>query len=460
MAIQTRETSARRGGPSESGDAEERGSTPPLLTEMLGAIGVLTLLALPGLPYGPDANPPARVAGTTGVAARSATTACGPTARSAVDSTYAGWTDLVAGRDSLPPAAFTARADSIVERSFALQRAARQILGDRWEELDAHRQTETIGALRRAIRREALAALAGGEGRPPRLTFDGREEADGADRLRYRVEGAGTSLVFHLARTADGACAIHDVAIGGDGHLKAYRERARKLLNDYSFPYMIAEIAGDSVVVLEDFESSPEGELPEAWGWKDADDDKNKPYRIRVEDGNRYLEATDEGESVILGKEIKWNLEKYPYVSFRVRVHRIPEGGDERYDDTVDSAAGLYFTYRRKLFGKIPESVKYVWSSTLPVGAAAIRDGIGRPWQVVFGSGREELGEWRTYTFDLRDAYRKTFGGNPPSKPIGIGILSDANSTNSVAYADYDHIVALESAPPGVDGGVDEIVTP
>ena len=135
-------------------------------------------------------------------------------------------------------------------------------------------------------------------------------------------------------------------------------------------------------------------------------------------------------------------------------------GGDERDDRKVDSAAGVYLTLNMKFFGKIPESVKYVWSSTLPVGAAVRRDGVGRPWQVVIGSGEDGIGEWRTYVFDLRQAYTDTFGGSPPSRTVGIGILSDANSLDSQAYADYDDIRALRSAPDGVSSGVGEIMPP
>ncbi|MDT8436191.1 MAG: DUF3047 domain-containing protein [Gemmatimonadota bacterium] len=213
-------------------------------------------------------------------------------------------------------------------------------------------------------------------------------------------------------------------------------------------------------VVLEDFESSPLGGLPEGWDWRDSDDDKEKPYAVVEADGNRYLQARDEGQSVILGKEIRWNLKEYPYLSFRVRVHEIPRGGDERDDEKVDSAAGIYVTYDKKAFGTIPVSVKFVWSSTLPVGAATIRPGIGRPWQVVFDSGEEGLGEWRIYVVDLREVYRSTFRRDPPDRPLGIGILSDANSTSSRAWADYDDIIAWRDPPPGIRREVLELLPP
>ena len=86
------------------------------------------------------------------------------------------------------------------------------------------------------------------------------------------------------------------------------------------------------------------------------------------------------------------------------------------------------------------------------MGSAARRSGTGRPWVVVAESGAEGLGEWRTYSFNLYEAYKKTFGSEPPDRPIGIGLLSDANSTKSSAYADYDDILALKQAD--ADSGV------
>ena len=88
----------------------------------------------------------------------------------------------------------------------------------------------------------------------------------------------------------------------------------------------------------------------------------------------------------------------------------------------------------------------------MPVGSTMRRNGIGKPWNVVAESGEEHLGEWRTYVFNAYEAYQKTFGGDPPDDAVGIGILSDANSTHSLAYADYDDIRALKNA--NADSGV------
>ncbi len=388
---------------------------------------------------------------------------CEGSAERRIDATYARWVRLRRMGGDIGNDEFAKRAEELVGEVFSLDGMSTRILGGRWQDLDEVRRSQFTQALARSVR-FTLVEYFEDSGETPALRPAAEEMTveGGVVEARYWLVSPDSSdwFTFRLAADGAGSCGIVDIRKGNRSLLGNLKRQVKELLDDYSFPYMIAELGHYGAVVLADFENDVEGELPKGWTWRGSDKDKNKPYRVKVEGGNRYLEATDEGESVILGHEIKWNLDEFPYVSFRVRVHQIPEGGDERDNKKVDSAAGIYFTYRKKFFGKIPESAKYVWSSTLPVGSAVRRDGIGRPWQIVFGSGEEGLGEWRTYVFDLRQAYTLTFGGTAPSKSIGVGILSDANSLKLKAYADYDDIRALREAPPGVTSGITEILSP
>jgi len=210
-------------------------------------------------------------------------------------------------------------------------------------------------------------------------------------------------------------------------------------------------------LVLEDFEEGPVDGLPPGWKARRYGNAEQPPYRIHEERGNRFLRAEDRGENVMLYKEVRWNAREYPYLSFRWRIRSVPEGADERREDKADSAAGLYLSYRRKV-GIVPESVKFVWSGLLPPGSAFRRPGMGMPWTVVAGSGAPD-GSWRTFVFRTEDVYRKTFGKDPGDRPLGIGLLSDANSTGGLAAADYDDITVHRSPPPAVDE-VREILRP
>lgn len=347
----------------------------------------------------------------------------------------------------------------MVSQFFYLARLGAQILQKRWEKLSPREQASFLDALARAIKNKLERDIA------PFSTLNNakielKKTEIKKDFATVYHSAANNELSFYMLRKEDGSWKIINVKFGKNSLLRHYYSFCKKLLDKYSMAYLIAELGEYGSVVLEDFEANEVNQLPMGWSWKDKDDKKNKPYRVREEHGNRYLEARDHGESVILGKDIKWNLKEYPYVSFRWRVHKIPEGADERYNKSVDSAAGIYFVYRKKM-GLIPESVKYVWSSTLPVGSAMKRNGVGRPWMVVAESGKERLGEWRTYVFNAYEAYKATFGGNPPNRPIGVGVLSDANSMrrvnpDAVAYADYDDIRALKHAD--ANSGVKKIL--
>ncbi len=389
--------------------------------------------------------------------------ACEDSAERRIDVTYARWARLRSMGGDIGEDEFAQQAEELVREVFSLDGMSARILGGRWRDLDEGRRNKFTQALARSVRFTLVEYFDSSDETPAlRPAAEEMTVEGGVAEARYWLVTPDSSdwFTFRLAQDGTGSCGIVDIRKGDRSLLGPLKGQVKKLLDDYSFPYMIAELGRYDSVVLADFEGDIVGELPKGWTWRNGDKDKNKPYRVKVEDGNRYLEATDEGESVILGHEIKWNLNEFPYISFRVRVNKIPEGGDERDNKKVDSAAGIYITYRKKFFGKIPESAKYVWSSTLPVGSAVRREGIGRPWQIVFGSGEEGLGEWRTYVFDLRQAYTDTFGGNAPSKSIGVGILSDANSLKLKAYADYDDILALREAPPGVTSGVFETLAP
>jgi hypothetical protein len=228
-------------------------------------------------------------------------------------------------------------------------------------------------------------------------------------------------------------------------------------LERYSFAHLIAELSASAVVVLEDFEDGPLGGAPLGWKRRPFRPEvQTTPYRILAEEGNRFLRAEDRGENVMLYKEIRWDSKKYPYLAFRWRVRAVPAGSDERVEDRADSAAGLYLPYGRKL-GIVPETVKFVWSGSLAAGSAFRRPGIGMPWTVIAGSGEPDADLWQSFAFRTADVYRKTFGGEPGDRPLGVGVLSDSDSTRSFAAADYDDIVALRS--PRAGDRVQEIVS-
>ncbi|RMD86399.1 MAG: DUF3047 domain-containing protein [Calditrichaeota bacterium] len=346
----------------------------------------------------------------------------------------------------------------LIQELIDVPKISQMVLGKRWKKLNEYEQGRFVNAMSLAIQRKLLEEIKRyGDTDIPDFTFVSEESKENFAKLIYRLKGTSGNkdVALYFLATPEKGWKISNIIVNNKSLVRYYYSFCKKILDKYSLAYLEAELSDLGYVILEDFEDNTPGKFPSDWTWRKRDQKKHKPYVVRMEDSNHYLAAEDNGESVIIGKNIKWNIKKYPYISFKWRAHKLPVGGDERYGKTVDSAAGLYIVYKKKL-GLIPESVKYVWSTTLPIGSTMRRSGVGKPWMIVAESGDKHVGEWRTYVFNIYEAYKKTFGGDPPDKVLAIGILSDANSTHSQAYADYDDIIALRNAQ--ADSGVKKIL--
>ncbi len=195
-------------------------------------------------------------------------------------------------------------------------------------------------------------------------------------------------------------------------------------------------------IVIDDFDNANPGSFPIAWkAWRGDDKLARNMYSIHEEEGNRYLHAADDGSSVIIRKQLsEWDANEYPVLSWRWRARVLPEEGDERIGSKNDSSVAVYVVLKQNFIG-VPKTLKYVWSTTLPVGTYHRRDGIGRPHVIVLESGMGKLGQWVEESVDVYADYVRIFGDRPPRKAVGIGILTDGNATGTESQGDYDDFV-------------------
>ncbi len=197
---------------------------------------------------------------------------------------------------------------------------------------------------------------------------------------------------------------------------------------------------------LATFEHQTPGRPP--GGWKARGGDARKVYVVREEGGRKYLHADARDVSIQIGKEEEIDVRKTPVLAWRWRVAALPTGGDERKKETGDSAAGVYV-----VFGgwPIPNTIKYVWSSTLPQGTRLESPFAGQTKIVVLRSGMANAGQWVGERVNVLEDYR-TFFGKDPDPAKGIGILSDSDNTKSRSVADYDAIVAHAAGAVSASG--------
>lgn len=201
----------------------------------------------------------------------------------------------------------------------------------------------------------------------------------------------------------------------------------------------------NQVIPLETFEHSEVLTFPKGWKVRGNEDTARAIYHVQEENGNRFLHAHAQSQGIQIGIERKFQPQEFPRLRWRWRVMQLPPGGDERRTETNDSAAGIYILFDSRLF---PRIVKYVWSSTLPVGTRVQNPVYWRLKAIVLRSGPVGAEAWHQETVNFYQDYKELFG-REPEEVLAIGLLTSSDETKSVAIADYDDFTLLtaETSP-------------
>ncbi len=204
-----------------------------------------------------------------------------------------------------------------------------------------------------------------------------------------------------------------------------------------------------SAVTLEDFETYAAGGLPVQWVFlqgrslvpvSPAVMTEQEQFFIVQEQGNKFVRArvTDQAHRIILtnGKAFDWNLQTMPVLQWNWRAIHLPEGAREDRRNKNDTGAALYVYFDRDWLGR-PRTIKYTYSSTLPLGTEV---SFGSLQVIVVSSGAGGTGKWRTVARDVAADYQRLFARTPPDRPAAIALWSDSDNTHQTAIADFDNL--------------------
>ncbi|HET6568437.1 MAG TPA: DUF3047 domain-containing protein [Rhodothermales bacterium] len=201
--------------------------------------------------------------------------------------------------------------------------------------------------------------------------------------------------------------------------------------------------------MVDDFEDDRSGAVPSKWLFLDFREQRFMPLEGRMNDrehffvmkegGNHFLRAYTHGEAhriTVPASSFKWDLRTRPYIQWKWRAGHLP--AKAREDKLNDSGGALYVSFDKRDWLGRPYSIKYVYSSTLPVGTVV---STGNVKVIVASSGLDGIGTWELVTRDVTADYRKVFDGEPPDRPFSITLWSDSDNTGDIAQVDFDDIL-------------------
>ena len=199
---------------------------------------------------------------------------------------------------------------------------------------------------------------------------------------------------------------------------------------------------GEQMNAVDTFETDQPQSFPRHWKARSDEKAAKAIYSVAEEEGNRFLHAAAKNQDEQIRLSLSVQPTQFPVLQWRWRVHQLPRGGDERAKATNNSAAAVYILFDSTV---LPRAIKYVWSSSLPVGTRIQSPEYWRAWVVVLQSGTAQMGKWQQEGVNFSQDYKECFGGEP-GEVKGIAILTDSKATNSVAEADYDDFMLLPAS--------------
>lgn len=205
--------------------------------------------------------------------------------------------------------------------------------------------------------------------------------------------------------------------------------------------------------LVTDFEEYEEGAIPDEWvrvisknEIRPAENaiDSGERFEVLEEKGNKFVRLYTNGEYIRFSKrngtEFEWDLRTHPRLQWRWRALTLPEGASEKGEN--DTGGAIYVTFGKDWLGR-PKSIKYTYSSSLPVGTVV---SFG-PLKVIVADSAQEPGmrTWKTRTQHVVNDYKQVFGEEPPDRPVSITISGDSDTTGDESKVDIDDITLLPS---------------
>jgi hypothetical protein len=190
------------------------------------------------------------------------------------------------------------------------------------------------------------------------------------------------------------------------------------------------------------FQTDEVGKFPSGWTSMDGNA-AAKIYSVKTEGEHTFLHADAPAMAVQVGTEHSWALKDLPVLQWQWRAILFPDNTNERDKNRNDSVLAVYVA-----FGHLPfiNTIKYVWSDTIPVGTTFTSPTASNTKIIVIRSGRVQINTWVTEKRDVFSDYKQLFG-EKEKNPVatGIIILTDSDNTNTHAIGDYGSIQILGS---------------
>ncbi len=162
-------------------------------------------------------------------------------------------------------------------------------------------------------------------------------------------------------------------------------------------------------------------------------------YSIGKNESGNFLKAVADNAASGLGKEVKINLNKTPFINITWKIEKDLAGIKEDTKKGHDFAARVFAVKKTGATPLSNRAINYVFSSNNDVGSNWSSPYTKKSIDNVLASTQNNLDEWITVKANVKEDFKK-FHNLDVNELDGLAIMSDTDNSKMKAVAYYQNI--------------------
>tara|TARA_S200000501_G_scaffold184770_1_gene173936 strand:- start:67 stop:717 length:651 start_codon:yes stop_codon:yes gene_type:complete len=163
--------------------------------------------------------------------------------------------------------------------------------------------------------------------------------------------------------------------------------------------------------------------------------DNKTLYSVNSNENGNYLKAVADNAASGLGKEIKINLNKTPFINITWKVQKDLKGIKENTKKGHDFAARVFAVKKTGATPLSNRAINYVFSSNSDIGLNWPSPYTKKSIDNVLSTTKENLNQWITVKSNVKEDFKK-FHNLDVNELDGLAIMADTDNSKmkSVSY--------------------------
>ena len=182
-----------------------------------------------------------------------------------------------------------------------------------------------------------------------------------------------------------------------------------------------------------------ESELSELEIRKVRGADNKTIYTVGSNENGNFLKATAENAASGLGKEVKINLDKTPFINITWKIEKDLAGIKENTKKGHDFAARVFAVKKTGATPLSNRAINYVFSSNNEIGFSSPSPYTKKSIDKVLATTKDNLNNWITVKANVKEDFKK-FHNLDINELDGLAIMSDTDNSKMKAIAYYQNI--------------------